>query len=77
MADSHDHVIGMLSEAVRQLQKSVEGLTTQVDNVQTTLAEARGGWRTLMWLGGAAGIIGTIVGSYLDHLISALRGFQK
>lgn len=66
--------IGRLSEAVRALQASVLTLQGQVDSVQTTLAEAKGGWRTLVWLGGAAGASGAAVGAFLHSLMGKLPG---
>jgi hypothetical protein len=80
MADSNGEMyqhIGRLSEAVRLLQGSVEGMKSDVETMQATLAAAQGGWRTLMWLGGAAGVFGAAVGIKLDAIIAVIRGVAK
>jgi tetrahydromethanopterin S-methyltransferase subunit B len=80
MADSNGEMyqhIGRLSEAVRLLQGSVEGMKADLEAMQTTLSEARGGWRTLMWLGGAAGALGVAVGLKIDALLAILRSIPK
>lgn len=50
---------------IEHLQKDMDKLVSDVDSIkkslmeiQQTLSEARGGWRVLMLVGGAAGLIG-------------------
>lgn len=50
------------------LNIKVTELHSQLDQVLTALAEAKGGWRTMMWLGGAAASAGGIVAWALSHL---------
>ena len=66
--------LGRLSEAVRLLQETVHDLRIALEEIKTTLAEAKGGWRTLLWLGGAAGAVGTAIGSFLHEILSKLPG---
>ena len=53
-----------LHETAGRHEAEIEKLLQQMDQVlfelkeiRTTLAEARGGWKTLMWLGGAVGVV--------------------
>ena len=48
--------------------KVLAGLSDQVNALTHTLSEAKGGWKTLMWLGGAAAAIGGFVTWALNHL---------
>lgn len=62
--------VAHLKLAVADLRTTNAELDRKLDQVLAQLAEARGGWRTLMLLGGAAGSIG----GGLTWLISHLRG---
>lgn len=57
-----------LSKGMEALQESNQQMQGKLDQVLLTLSEARGGWRTLMLMGGA----GTSVGAGLAWLISHL-----
>jgi hypothetical protein len=66
--------IGRLEGEVKSLVRTVEQLTEKLEEtnekvgeISTTLAEARGGWRTLVWLAGASGAVGAAL-SYLASL---------
>lgn len=39
----------------------------KIDQVLDKLSEAKGGWRTLMWLGGAAGSFGAFLSWAFQH----------
>ena len=40
---------------IEKLQQQMDQVLFELKEIRTTLAEARGGWRTLLWLGGAVG----------------------
>jgi hypothetical protein len=44
---------------------SMEG---RMESMERQLAEARGGWRTLVWLGGAAASLGAGISWVLSHV---------
>tara|TARA_R100001594_G_scaffold15475_10_gene32472 strand:- start:3597 stop:3800 length:204 start_codon:yes stop_codon:yes gene_type:complete len=47
---------------IEKLQQQMDQVLFELKEIRTTLAEARGGWRTLLWLGGAVGaFIGLIL----------------
>lgn len=57
-----------LSANVEGLQVSNAQLTLKLDQVLATLSEARGGWKTLMVVGGAASSVGAALTWLLQHL---------
>jgi hypothetical protein len=50
-----------LHAMLTEQNKTLAALTVQLDIVNKTLAEAKGGWKTLVWLGGSAGVMGGFV----------------
>jgi hypothetical protein len=62
--------VAHLKLAVSELRATNAELDRKLDQVLAQLAEARGGWRTLMLIGGAAGSIG----SGVTWLVAHLRG---
>ncbi|WP_314435585.1 hypothetical protein [Massilia timonae] len=62
--------VAYMKAAITRLDYSNSELQQKLDKVLAQLAEARGGWRTLMLIGGAAGSIG----SGITWLVSHLKG---
>lgn len=60
--------IGRLEEQVKHLASSVDRLNTSLIAVQETLAQAQGGWRTLMYIGGMGATLGAGVAWIITHL---------
>lgn len=56
-----------LEEDIDELKVLVRDLTKEVRAVGATLTEARGGWRVLMLVGGAAASVGAALSWILDH----------
>lgn len=56
-----------LKAAVADLRATNAQQNAKLDQLIQTLAEARGGWRTLMMLGGAAGSVGGALGWLLSN----------
>ena len=42
---------------IEKLQQQMDQVLFELKEIRTTSAEARGGWKTLMWLGGAVGVV--------------------
>lgn len=60
-----------LNTVVRDMESQNEQIAAirgQLDQVLTALGEARGGWKTLMWLGGAAATFGGFMSWALTHV---------
>ena len=59
---------GRLEQEVQQLSKQMEGMQMTLTSINNTLSEAKGGWRTLMMLGGAGAACGSFVTWALSHV---------
>lgn len=62
--------VAYMKAAIERLDASNQELDQKLNRVLNQLAQARGGWRTLMLIGGAAGSIGSAV----TWLVSRLQG---
>jgi prefoldin subunit 5 len=60
--------VAHLSASTARLEESNQQLTEKLDQVLLTLSEARGGWKTLMVIGGAASAVGGLVTWLVQHL---------
>ena len=47
------------------LEHRCAAMESKLDDIIETLSEAKGGWRTLLWVGGAAGAIGALVAKFV------------
>lgn len=59
--------VGHLTKSMADLQESNQQLTAKLDQVLLTLSEARGGWKTLMLVGGASTTLGGALAWALQH----------
>jgi prefoldin subunit 5 len=58
---THASDIKHLQQDMDKMVKDMEDVKKCLNAIQKTLSEASGGWRTLMYVGGAAGAIGAFV----------------
>lgn len=54
--------LGEHAARIDMLQAEVHSLRQDVREIRDLLSQARGGWRTMMLLAGAAGAMGALVG---------------
>jgi prefoldin subunit 5 len=63
---THASNIEHLQEDMDKMVKEMAEIKTTLQNIERTLSEAKGGWKTLMAIGGGVslvtGIIGVIIG---------------
>lgn len=59
---------GRLEQQVEQLQLDVHSLKENVQAMRDLMEQGRGGWRTLAWLGGAAGAVGGGLAWIVSHV---------
>lgn len=59
--------VSHLTTQMETLQESNKQLTAKLDQVLLALSEARGGWRTLMLVGGAASTVGAGLTWIFNH----------
>jgi hypothetical protein len=50
------------------MRETLMKMDERLEVMERQLAEAKGGWRTLMWLGGAAAGLGSVVTWALSHV---------
>jgi prefoldin subunit 5 len=60
--------VAHLTASTARLEGSNQQLTEKLDQVLLTLSEARGGWKTLMVVGGAASAVGGLITWVMQHL---------
>jgi prefoldin subunit 5 len=66
----HDAQIEALQEQIRLLHSDMQQLNAAITQIQQTLSEAKGGWRTLMWVGGAGAAVGVTASKFITWLAS-------
>lgn len=57
--------IGRHDEAIETLKNEVSALRTDIAEIKSILASARGGWRTLLAVGGIAGAVGAAIFKFI------------
>ena len=58
-------VIGEQGGRLRALEDRTERIENKLDVLAETMAQAKGGWKTLLLVGGAAGAMGAFIGKFL------------
>lgn len=59
--------IAKLEVEFQHLSKTVDEMSLMLKEIKSTLSEAKGGWRTLMLLGGMVSAIGGFIGWVLSR----------
>ena len=57
--------LGRLEQIAIDQSSRITKLEAGQEDIKRTLQEARGGWRTLMWIAGAAGGVGAAISAFL------------
>lgn len=60
--------VSHLTQIVAELKASNRAMNDKLDQIQRTLSEARGGWQTMMWMGGAAASVGGVISWVASHV---------
>ena len=66
LIDPRDY--GQLEEQVKRLIKDVDSLTENVQAMRDLMEQSKGGWRTLVWLGGVAGSAGAAISWAMNNV---------
>lgn len=61
MSDEIQRDLGRLEAKVEGVVTDVSEMRADIKAIRETLAEARGGWRTLAWVSGASASFGALV----------------
>ena len=59
---------GRLEAQVEQLIKDMDTLTTNVQAMRDLMEQSKGGWRTLVFLGGIASTMGALISWAMTHV---------
>lgn len=65
--DQISRAIGELQGSQRALQYEIADMKKRVSQMDETIQQAKGGWKTLFMIAGAAGAAGALIGKFL-HL---------
>lgn len=60
--------VGHLQAQLTEIKSRQAAIDSKLDLVVNQLSEAKGGWRTLMLIGGAATTVGAAVSWFVQHL---------
>jgi prefoldin subunit 5 len=64
---THASEIRHLQTDMDKMVQDMEEIKKSLAEINQTLSEARGGWKTLMWAGGAVSAITGVVGFLMGH----------
>ena len=67
---THAADIAHLQTDMDKLVESVAAMQKTLADIDKTLSEAKGGWKMLMLLGGASGILGSVITQVIHSLPS-------
>lgn len=73
MSDDVQRDLGKFEAQIEALQESVAKLQGTVEVLAEAIQSAKGGWRTLMWLGGAASVLGASLFHLFDLLLKSIK----
>jgi prefoldin subunit 5 len=65
---THAADIKHLQDDMDKLMSDMEDIKKSLHSINTTLSEAKGGWKMLMLFGGAGGSIGAILMQFIHNL---------
>lgn len=69
MADHIDPIeYGKLLAQVEHLTDKVDSMEKNVQAMRDLMEQSKGGWQTLVWLGGVAGSVGAIAAWVIAHV---------
>lgn len=59
---------GRMEQEVKQLTAQMAQMQQTLDHINSTLSEAKGGWRVLMYVGGASAAVGGFIAWIFQHV---------
>ena len=64
--------IAVLESQMSAMLEQHKQMAIDIRAILNTLAEARGGWRLMVAVGGAGGLLGAIIGKWFSIIINAV-----
>ena len=65
--------IAVLESELRAMKKQHEEMAKDIKIILSTLAEARGGWRVMMLIGGASGVAGAFISKWMGMISTVIQ----
>ena len=65
-------VVASQGANIARLEVAVMHLSKTVQSMRDDMSEAKGGWRTLMWIGSGCATLGAVFAWVIDHLIKRI-----
>lgn len=65
----HETEIKHLQADMDKMVADMEAIKASLNQINQTLSEAKGGWKVLMMLGGAGGVLGSAITQIVQHWI--------
>lgn len=64
----HDAQIEALERDMKEMKADLRRVFDKLEQINTTLSEAKGGWRTLMWVSGCSAAAGGLIVKFLPFI---------
>ena len=69
---SNESRLAVLESQLREYERRQHHVEEKVDRILSIVSEAKGGWRVMVMLGGAAGVVGAFIGKWLATVVSVM-----
>ena len=69
---SNESRLAVLESQLREYERRQHTVEEKVDKILSIVSEAKGGWRVMVMLGGAAGVVGAFLGKWLATIVTAM-----
>ena len=64
--------LAVLESQLREYERRQRHVEEKVDQILSIVSEAKGGWRVMVMLGGAAGVVGAFLGKWLATVVAVM-----
>ena len=65
---THANDIKHLQDDMDSMKEDVAAIRKAIEEINKTLSEAKGGWKVLMWAGGAVSAVTAVVGFFTGRI---------
>lgn len=62
--------LGRMEAQISSMCGKLDKLERKIESISSTLDEAKGGWKTLMWVSGASATVGGLIAKFAPWLTS-------
>lgn len=69
---SNESRLAVIESQLREYERRQRNVEEKVDQILAIVTEAKGGWKVMLMLGGAAGVVGAFLGKWLATIVTAM-----